>query len=163
MESQLYYYNWLFLLLMKFESLHIMLNRVQKLDEKKAWYYVLDKKAKQYIISLNTNEQLGEDGIDSEGRSLGEYAPFTVNFRRSKGLQVDHIDFHVTGEYWASWKVEVKDDSFIINVDQDRFNELVNELRFSPDHVGLTDFSIESLAQMLKVNYDTYIREQLLD
>lgn len=147
---------------MKFESIHAMLNNARKLSETKAWVNALDRETQQFIVSLNTNEQLGDDGIDSKGRSLGDYAPFTVNFRRSKGLQVDHIDFKVTGNYWASWKITVRNDHFLIDVDQDRFTELVNLLRFSEDHVGLTDESIERLQIMLREKYYEYIRGEIL-
>lgn len=147
---------------MKFESIHTMLNNARNLSEVKAWRSVLDRKTQQFIVSLNTHEQLGEEGIDSKGRSLGDYAPFTVNFRRSKGLQVDHIDFKVTGQYWDSWKITVKDDHFLIDVDQQRFTELVDLLRFSEEHVGLTDESIAQLQIMLREKYYEFIREQIL-
>lgn len=151
-----------FFCFMKFESIHTMLNKARKLSEVKAWKSALDRQTQQFIISLNTNEQLGEDGIDSKGRSLGDYAPFTVNFRRSKGLQVDHIDFKVTGDYWASWRITVKNDHFLIDVDQARFTELVNLLRFSDEHVGLTEESIGRLQIMLREKYYEFIRAELL-
>lgn len=121
----------------------------------------MDEKAKKLIIMLNTREQLGEEGIDSLGDTLGEYAPFTVEMRSALGLQVDHIDFKVTGDYWASWKVKVKQDSFIIEVDRERFDELVNELRFSEDHVGLTDENTSKLTALLLLNYQHFVRKEL--
>lgn len=148
--------------MIRFDALHEVLDRAKKISETKAWFYAFDLKTKQYVITLNTHEQLGDEGIDAKGRSLGDYAPFTVEFRKSKGLQVDHIDFKVTGQYWASWKVEVKRDSFEITVDEDRFNELVQELRFSPDHVGLTPESMEKLIGVIRNKYIEYVKGELL-
>lgn len=145
-----------------FESIYKVLNNAKKITDSKAWKHSIDNQTKQFIISLNTHEQLGDEGVDSDGKSLGDYAPFTVNFRRSKGLQVDHIDFKVTGKYWASWRVIVKSDYFIIETDRDRFDELVNLLRFSPDHVGLTDENLQRLGEWLKNKYIDYVKEQLL-
>lgn len=145
-----------------FESLNKMLKNAKNLSESKAFTQAVDRPVQQFIISMNTHEQLGEEGIDSNDRSLGEYAPFTVNFRRSKGLQVDFIDFKVTGQYWDSWRIEVKNDSIIIYTDQERFDELVNELRFSPDHVGLTEENKERLKDILRQKYAEFIRAELL-
>jgi len=121
----------------------------------------MDEDAQRFIVSMNTHEQLGEDGIDANSLSLGEYAPFTIDFRTSKGLQVSHIDFHVTGDYWRSWKVEVLDNEIIIHVDEERFNELVHDLNFSPDHVGLTDINTDRLAELIKNKYLEYAKSAI--
>lgn len=144
-----------------FEELTDMFKRIQRLSEMEAWKIAFDEKTKQFIISMNTHEQLGEEGIDSNSDSLGEYAPFTVQFRRSKGLQVDHIDFKQTGDYWRSWKVDVGRFDFSISVNDARFDELVNELRFSPDHIGLTDENMERLKEFILEKYVKYIEEEI--
>lgn len=148
--------------MIRFDALHNVLQRAKTLNNVKAWRFAMDKKAQQLIISLNTNEQLGDEGIDADGVKLRDYSPVTMQFRSEKGLQIDHVDFKVTGQYWSSWEVEVKNDSFIIHVDEQRFGELVDELFFSEEHVGLTDENMGKLAEMIKNNYENYIREQLL-
>ncbi len=146
-----------------FEPLLKVLSNAQKLSTRKAWNTVMtERRMKELIISLNTNEQLGEEGIDANDKSLGEYAPLTIQFRRSKGLQVDHIDFKVTGDYWASWRVEVSANELKIKVDEKRFYELTSLLRFSKDHVGLTDENILRLQNYIRTKYVEYIREQIL-
>jgi len=42
-------------------------------------------------LDLNTEEQLFGRGIDSEGNSLGEYAPFTIELKKRKGQRYDHV------------------------------------------------------------------------
>ncbi len=122
-----------------FDVIYDLLDKIEALDENAAWFFVMDRDTKREIIRLNTNEQLGRYGIDSDEDSLGNYAPFTVQERTAMGLQTSHVDFKVTGDYWKSWRVRVTDKAWIIEVDPQRFDELVNELRFAPEHVGLTE------------------------
>lgn len=146
----------------RFDSLHNLFDRVQKLNEEQAWYFAIDRGTQRLIIDLNTKNQLGQEGIDSLEDSLGQYAPFTVEFRLSKGLQVGHIDFKVTGEYWGSWKVRVTRRGLEITVDQNRFSELVNELRFSEHHVGLTERNWAIVTELIRANYQQYVKQTLL-
>ena len=73
-----------------------------------------------------------------------------------------HIDFKVTGDYWNSWTVDVNGDDILINVNKERFDELVNELGFSPDHVGLTDENLTILAEKMRPKYIEYARRTIL-
>ena len=147
--------------MIEFTSINELLNKAKNLSDN-IWKKSVDKSVKETIINLNTTDQLGSKGIDSLGDSLGEYAPFTVNLRLEKGLQVGHVDFKVTGKYWASWKIKVTESEIIINVDESRFNELVNELRFSEEHVGLTDINFAIVKEMIRENYIKNARKQLL-
>ena len=131
------------------------------LDESEAFIFVMDPSSRALVIDLNTEFQLGEDGIDSLGDSLGVYADFTIVERSRLGLQTDHIDFKVTGDYWASWRVEVNGKFFEIFVDQDRFDELVNDLGFAEEHVGLTVESLDRLTRFLLPKYQQFIRKKL--
>jgi len=101
-----------------FEDLYSMLDRAINLDENEAFKIAVNEEVKKLIIQLNTVKQLGDLGIDAEGDSLGEYAPFTIEKRSDLGLQVSHIDFKVKGNYWKSWKVEVVGDNIEIDVDK---------------------------------------------
>lgn len=148
-----------------FDNIHHILDTILALDEDAAWRFSVDRNVKRMIIKLNTVEQLGKEGIDSMGDSLGTYAPFTIHDpvkgRIAKGYQVNHIDFKQTGEYWKSWEVRVTNDEIEIEVDPVRFNELVNDLRFDPDHVGLTQDHWNIIIDMILDNHLTYIDEQL--
>lgn len=128
----------------------------------RAWKESIDREVKEHIIQLNTEDQLGEEGIDSKGSSLGQYRPFTVQVRTSLGLQVGHVDFRVTGEYWDSWKVRTTKNGFTILVDRNRYSELVNDLRFSEDHVGLTDQNLRFIGRMVRDKHIDYVRQRLL-
>lgn len=144
-----------------FEELKAKLNNM-KIDEPAIWLEAAnDPEVKQLVIDLNTKNQLGDEGIDSLSRSLGEYAPFTVNERSRKGLQTDHVDFKVTGDYWGSWNVSATKDAIIIDTDDARFEELVIELRFAPEHVGLTEDSKQKVSILLAEKYNTIMRRKL--
>ncbi len=138
-----------------------MLQRASNLDSDKAWFFAVDIETQEHVISLNTEDQLGEDGIDALGRSLGEYAPFTVNERRSQGLQVGHIDFRVTGMYHNSWKVRVTSSAIFISVDDERFDELVNDLNFSKEHVGLTEENLSFIRAIILAKELEYANSQI--
>ena len=144
-----------------FEEVYNILNKAIALDESDAFVFVIDATTRSLIIDLNTEFQLGEEGIDSIGDDLGEYANFTIVKRSELGLQTDHIDFKVTGEYWASWRVTVNGEFFEILVDQERFDELVNDLGFAEEHVGLTNDSLDVLTRFLIPKYQNYVRMKL--
>lgn len=140
-----------------------ILKRAQNLDKNLTWIESMDEQVQDEIIRLNTEDQLGDKGIDSLDQSLGDYAPFTVRVRSSLGLQTDHIDFKVTGEYWESWDTEVRRDVLVITVNESRYDELVNDLGFSPDHVGLTIANWDKvIREYIQPNWVESVKKQLL-
>lgn len=145
-----------------FDNVYKIINNAKSLNSSDAFRFAVNKEVKQLIIDLNTIIQLGSEGIDSEGNKLRSYSEWTVLIRNEMGLQTDHVDFKVTGEYWNSWKVNVVGDNIEITVDSDRFNELVNELNFSGEHVGLTDENIEILSDMMLPAYRQYVIDKML-
>jgi hypothetical protein len=145
-----------------FENVYKILNRSKKLSESDAFRFAVNEDVKKLIIHLNTVIQLGEEGIDGEGNKLRSYSSWTVLIRHEMGLQTDHVDFKVTGEYWGSWKVNVVGDNIEITVDSARFDELVNELNFSGEHVGLTEENISILANRMLPRYREYVIKKIL-
>jgi len=144
-----------------FEEVYDILDKAIALDESEAFVFVMDAESKELVVDLNTRLQLGRDGVDSLDADLGEYADFTIVKRSELGLQTDHIDFKVTGDYWASWKVLVSGEYFEILVDQQRFDELVNDLGFAREHVGLNAESLSILTKKLLPKYQNYVRLKL--
>lgn len=146
---------------MFFSGIRKILTKAQSLDEREAFVFAVDVKVKDQVIKLNTVDQLGRFGVDSENSSLGDYADFTIEQRSALGLQTDHVDFKVTGNYWASWNITVNGEAMTINVDRNRFDELINDLKFSEDHVGLTPENLSKITEMLLINYRSYVRKKL--
>lgn len=162
LEKQLAYYGLVaFLLFGMLEEVYKILDKAIKLNEGKAFVFAVDSRVKKLIINLNTRNQLGEFGIDALGDSLGEYAPFTVQKRTELGLQTGHIDFKVTGDYWASWTVTVNREAITIVTDPQLFSELVNDLGFAPEHVGLTPDNLNKLTAVMLTRYQIYLNKQI--
>lgn len=58
---------------------------------------------KEEAFDLNTEDQLFSKGEDSEGQTLGQYAPLSVVLRSEAGLPVDRITTRVTGRFHDAW------------------------------------------------------------
>ena len=133
------------------------LDELIAIDFDTAWFKAVDEEVQDLVIRLNTEEQLGKGGIDADGNSLGDYAPFTVNVRSDLGLQTDHIDFKVTGDYWRSFDVLVDKNGYTVVSDTERFEELVNELGFTSRHLGLTKENEQKVFKLIREKYLDYV------
>ena len=100
-----------------FGILEDTIDQFMLLKEGDAWIFAIDREVQDEIIRLNTEDQLYEEGIDSQGRSLGEYTPYTIEIKKSKGQRVDHITLKDTGAFYASFKVRATKTDLIIEAD----------------------------------------------
>ena len=121
------------------------------------------------IIELNTIEQLYEEGVDSLGVSLGQYSAATIEGtssfagRAERGLRFDHITLFDTGDFYKSWKVDVRsdDDSFFI-IDANPIKEDTNLfVEWGVDVLGLTEESMTILNNKLRVELTKEIKKLL--
>ena len=143
-----------------FSTVFKILDSAINLDEVKAWYFAIDIDLQNNIIKLNTIDQLFNEGVDSLGYSLGEYSPFTVELKKIKGHPTDRITLKDTGDFYRTFKVEVKDDSFFINAnpikdDSNLFDDFGSEI------VGLTEENQIKVSKTILDNTIKYIRKQL--
>lgn len=125
------------------------------------WFKSVDKDVMDMIIQMNTEDQLEEQGIDSLGRALGEYSPFTIAEKRMKGDRYDHITLKDTGAFYDSWIVWV--DTTGINLDADdtsRYDEPLFEV-WGVDVLGLTEDNMIILQEVIAENYINLIMERL--
>jgi hypothetical protein len=135
---------------------------IERLNDNGAWLYSFDDRIKGRVIDMNTEDQLYDKGIDSLGRSLGDYAPFTVEKKKAKGQRYDHITLNDTGAFYDSWVVVVSRDAFTIDADD---SSLYDEPLFQVwgnDVAGLTDENMDVLRDYLIENYLRYISNELL-
>lgn len=108
---------------------------------------------KELVISLNTEEQLFDKGIDARGLRLdtigGSYAPFTIQKKKSLGQPIDRVTLKDTGEFYDSYMVEVFVGGFIINADpiKEDTNLLVE---WGEDIIGLTEESKKKVMAFYK-------------
>lgn len=103
---------------------------------------------KKLAYDLNINDQLFKKGIDSEGKSLGQYAPSTKKAKQRKGQPSDHITLKDTGTFYDSFDITPDDDGFWMLADGNKDGVDLFQ-RFGQDVLGLTDDNFEPLKQII--------------
>lgn len=101
------------------------------------------KDNKEIAFDMNTEEQLFGQGVDSFGRSLGDYAPLTVILRSEAGLPVDRITLKVTGDFYDGWEGDFNSWPVMFTSSDPKTGELL--FMFGSDIFGLTDQNLKKL------------------
>lgn len=144
-------------------SLENLVNRLESLDLDRVANAALQGQ-EDFIINLNTQDQLFEKGINSDGISLeeigGEYSPVTVQIKTEKGQPVDRITLKDTGEFYDTWVVRLGSKEFEIaaNPLKDETN-LFDE--WGEEIVGLTDESLDKLINEILPKIQAEIKRSL--
>jgi replicative superfamily II helicase len=139
-----------------------LLEKAKQLNEKDAWEFAIDVEAKDEIIRLNTQEQLYDEGIDSNENSLGEYSPVTKMIKTGLGQRIDHVTLKDTGAFYRSFRVIVKRDSFEIWADDvSLYDRPLTEV-YGIDILGLTPDNLSWLGDFILTKYREYIESKLL-
>lgn len=142
-----------------------------RINEDAIWVKIVDsEEIKSIIIYLNTEKQLFEKGVNSEGVSLKEiggndftdsgYSPVTIEIKKrkgGKGGKISNITLYDTGDYYESHKVKVTKKGFEITADPQKSdgNLFVD---WGKEIVGLTDESLQTLINELLIDYISYTR-----
>lgn len=149
-------------MLVDLDPLYNLYKVIATLSDDNIWFNAVDGRVKEFVIQINTIDQLYEEGVDSLGRSLGDYAPFTVEKKKQKGDRYDHITLKDTGAFYDSWVVKVDRQGLLLDADDSsKYDEPLFEV-WGEDVLGLTDENMEKLALIIRENYINYVREQLL-
>jgi len=122
-------------------NIHVVINTI-----------IQRKEFKDYIIHLNTNDQLFDEGIDSLGVSLGEYSPFTKEAKKEKGLPFDRITLFDEGDFHQSWEVDATNlnaDYFEIKADPIKEDGTNLFKEFGINVLGLTEENTSKLSNKL--------------
>ena len=135
---------------MALEGLIKRFNNVINLDQDAIISNILrDAEFQRFIIDLNTEEQLFEQGIDSLGASLGDYTDFTKTVKSIKGQRIDHITLEDTGEFYKSFAIKVQNGGFLITADgQKEDTNLLEE--YGKEILGLTDENLQIVIDAIK-------------
>lgn len=136
--------------------------RVSKLRSEVLFRVIFSRdQIKEEIIYLNTQEQLFNKGIDSEGvrldvaRGYG-YANVTKQIKAQKGQPTDRITLKDTGEFYQSFRVDVR--AGVITIDAQAQKDDTNLFtEWGVDILGLTEESIKRLKPLVIENYKQYI------
>lgn len=141
---------------MALEGLVRRLDRVINLDADVIISNILrDAEFQRFIIDLNTEEQLFDQGIDSLGASLGDYAATTIegtaNFegKKDKGQRFDHITLKDTGDFYKSFAIKVQNGGFLIVADGRKEDTNLLE-EYGKEILGLTDGNLQIVIDAIK-------------
>jgi hypothetical protein len=145
-----------------FTRLDRLFSALDNLTEDKIWIFAVDKDVQDEIIRINTEDQLEEEGIDSLGRKLGDYAPSTIAYKRRKGQRYDHVTLKDEGDFYNSFNVKVNVNEIIIDADDSsKYNKPLFEV-WGVDVLGLTDDNMNYIKQMILENYINFVLNELL-
>ena len=153
--------------MLSFGALTDLINNTKALSRDGALFFVFSQPDTQdEIIRLNTDEQLFERGIDSEGQSLGTYAASTIIRKSAEGIAHPSPYAWVTlfndGDFYESFQIFVDKDSFTIVADSEKPSQDLAET-YGEDIVGLTELSKEDLNSYLIDYIIEYLTKKLLN
>ena len=148
-----------------------MKKQTTKINETRIWVEIMNNDTvKKFIVFLNTNEQLFEKGINSEGVSLKEiggndltdsgYAPSTIERKKrksGKGGKFSNITLYDTGDFYESHDVKVDPKGFeiIANPNKSTTNLYVE---WGTEITGLTEESLQKLIDFVLIRYQIYTK-----
>jgi hypothetical protein len=115
-----------------------------------------EKELRNYILDLNRIDQLFNQGIDSNGQSLGEYAASTIlgtskfKGKIEKGQPTDRVTLKDTGDFYKSFDILFEDDGFEITADEniDYVPKLLDT--YGEDILGLTTESLQEAILVIR-------------
>ena len=145
-------------------------DKIASINENALINTILSRKEYQdFIINRNTQVQLFELNIDSEGVKLAAnrsgYSDNTLRISQEEGRPKrgrDRVDLHDTGDYYKSHAVDIgslKDDYFTMISDAQKDDtDLVDEWG---DILGLTDESMNALSVFILVEFLPLLLEEI--
>nr|UVM82171.1 MAG: virion morphogenesis family protein [Bacteriophage sp.] len=99
-----------------------------------------------YIIDLNAEEQLYEQGINRLGVEIADYAPYspvTIAIKEAKGQPTNRVTLRDEGDFESSFFLEVGDKQFEIKASDFKTEDLIR--KYGRQILGLTDENIAIL------------------
>ena len=123
-------------------------------------------KVEQYIVKLNTEglptSQLYQDGIDSQGNSLGEYTPYTIEIKLGGDgdKRIDHITLKDTGGLYETFEIIPTKKGFTIFANTSTEDGDLTD-RFGKDIIGLTKENEKLLIDFIEPFFNLETKEIL--
>ena len=113
-----------------------------------------EKEVTDYITKI----QLFEKGEDGQGLTLGDYTPFTIELKKSKGQKTSNITLKDTGDFYKSYKLGING---LITADAQKDDtNLVTE--FGADILVLSDKGQDVMIKLFVLeDTQNFIRSEL--
>ena len=99
-----------------------------------------------YIIDMNAEEQLFEQGVNRLGVHIMDYAPYsplTIAIKEEKGQPTNRVTLRDEGDFESSFYLEVGDKQFEIKASDFKTEDLIK--KYGRQILGLTDENINKL------------------
>lgn len=99
-----------------------------------------------YIVDMNAEEQLFEQGINRLGVEISDYAPYspvTIEIKEAKGQPTNRVTLRDEGDFESSFFLEVGTKLFEIKASDWKTEELIK--KYGRQILGLTDENIAIL------------------
>lgn len=99
-----------------------------------------------YIVDMNAEEQLFEQGINRLGVEISDYAPYspvTIQIKEAKGQPTNRVTLRDEGDFESSFFLEVGDKQFEIKASDFKTEDLIK--KYGRQILGLTDENIAIL------------------
>ena len=99
-----------------------------------------------YIVDLNAEEQLFEQGINRLGVEISDYAPYspvTIPIKEAKGQPTNRVTLRDEGDFESSFYLEVGDKQIEIKAYNFKTEDLIK--KYGRQILGLTDENISIL------------------
>lgn len=99
-----------------------------------------------YIIDMNTEQQLYEQGVNTYGVKIMDYKPYqplTIRIKKEKGQPIDRVTLRDTGDFQSSFYLEVGNEQFEIKANDWKTDDLIK--KYGREILGLTDEHIAEL------------------
>ena len=144
--------------------IYAALKKVSRMNSFTAFQVVFNTPTvKNMVIEMNTQEQLYDKGIGSDGVSLesigGEYSFVTKDIKSSSGQRYDHVTLNDTGDFYKSWRVSIMGEVIFIEADIIKDGDDLQQ-RWGGSILGLTDESKQKLINYAVVKYREYLLKQ---
>ena len=121
-----------------------LIERVQNFEENIYTYIRAEiTDIEPFICDMNAQNQLYELGINSDNKKIADYAPYTsttIAIKRLKGQPTNRVTLRDTGDFHASFFLDIDDYKFYIDSTDDKVNKLA--LKYGENIFGLTDDNI---------------------
>ncbi|MBQ2019256.1 MAG: hypothetical protein IIW53_04805 [Rikenellaceae bacterium] len=99
-----------------------------------------------YIVDMNVEDQLYEQGVNALGVSIDDYAPYspaTIEIKMQKGQPYNRVTLRDEGDFHSSFFLEVWTTQFEIKAADFKTEDLVR--KYGRQILGLTDENVEEL------------------
>lgn len=104
------------------------------------------KENEAYIVDMNSEVQLYEQGVNRLGVKISDYAPYspvTIAIKKMKGQPTDRVTLRDEGDFHASFFIDADDTRFEIKANDEKTEFLIR--KYGRQILGLTNEHIAEL------------------